>query len=67
MLLTTFASVLFALGTTAAIPHNKRDTYTGQTIYVYGTGISALPIVADSSGTTSFLLTLLNAYKAYSI
>jgi hypothetical protein len=67
MLLTTFTSVLFALGTTAAIPHNKRETYTGQNIYVYGTGISALPVLADSSGTTSFLSTPLNAFKAHSI
>ena len=67
MLLTAFTSVLFALGTTAAIPHKKRDSYAGQTIYVYGTGISALPVVTDSSGTTSFLLTPLNAFKAHSI
>ena len=67
MLLTTFTSVLIALGTAAAIPHNKRETYTGQTIYVYGTGISALPVVTDSSGTASILSTLLNAFKTHSI
>ena len=49
MLLTTLASLLLAVGA-AAIPHDKRDTFSDVTIYAYGTGISGLPVLADLNG-----------------
>jgi hypothetical protein len=55
MLLMTLSSLLLAVGA-AAIPHDKRNTLSDVTIYAYGTGISGLPVLADSSGTNSFLL-----------
>ncbi|RDW74924.1 hypothetical protein BP6252_06066 [Coleophoma cylindrospora] len=49
MLLKTLASLLAVVGV-SAIPHDKRSIATDMTIYAYGTGISGLPVRANSNG-----------------
>lgn len=57
MLLKTICSLLLA-ATAMAIPHDKRKTVDGVSMYAYGTGISGRPVLADSNGIDSSSITI---------